>query len=495
MSTTVEYGSDIACCRMAGAQYTGIRDAVIGQVEIHEVCKAIVDTEEFQRLRFIAQCGFGKFVFPTANHTRFEHSLGVCHMAKLILDCLEKNLDDDVVVITKEDKLCVQIAALCHDLGHGPFSHFWEHFLKEKFDKTFIHEEMSEKLLDRIYENHEKVRNVFKKHNLGREELEIAKRMIRGVLPEDKTKNYLYEIVSNKISGVDVDKLEYLQRDSHQFGMNCFVAIDYLLSTAKIIKLPDGTTTIAYREKTTYNLLGMFLNRAEMHHRCYQHPVTLAIELMFSGALKQAADNDFGIDYKENGQVKRRKIDECHNHLNEYIKLTDDIFMNIYNSLSDSLHEARHILKRILHRNIYVLVLKENITKEMNFTDMNYNKLKTIVENSLLKELNNKYNGQYEFHCKIVVINMGGTSDNPLKNIHFYNKHNEITHQDNYLDARFYSKDSNFVSKVCFIFCDFGGTQKPSDDTIQAIKKQCREEFDKTFQRKSHVNSFISSTK
>uniref|UniRef100_A0A9J8ANF4 HD domain-containing protein n=1 Tax=Cyprinus carpio carpio TaxID=630221 RepID=A0A9J8ANF4_CYPCA len=99
-------------------------DPIHGQMELHPLLVKIIDTPQFQRLRHIKQLGTKYLVYPGATHTRFEHSLGVAYLARCLLKTLRENQPE--LNITKQDFLCVQIAALCHDMGHGPFSHLFD---------------------------------------------------------------------------------------------------------------------------------------------------------------------------------------------------------------------------------------------------------------------------------------------------------------------------------------------------------------------------------
>ncbi|GFQ96121.1 deoxynucleoside triphosphate triphosphohydrolase SAMHD1, partial [Trichonephila clavata] len=102
-------------------------DPVHGQISLHPACVAIIDTPQFQRLRSIKQTGFLEYVYPGSIHNRFSHSLGVCYLAgKYIRELGERQPE---LSITDVDILCVELAGLCHDLGHGPFSHSWEKYM------------------------------------------------------------------------------------------------------------------------------------------------------------------------------------------------------------------------------------------------------------------------------------------------------------------------------------------------------------------------------
>ena len=101
-----------------------INDPVHGHIEIPDYCLEVVDTPHFQRLRDLKQLGASYLVFPGASHNRFEHSLGVSYLAGKLVSRLQAQQPE--LGITRHDLKLTQLAGLCHDLGHGPFSHAFE---------------------------------------------------------------------------------------------------------------------------------------------------------------------------------------------------------------------------------------------------------------------------------------------------------------------------------------------------------------------------------
>jgi hypothetical protein len=129
---------------------TVISDSVHKHIEVPEICQAILDTPQFDRLRNIRQLGTTHYVYPCAKHSRFEHSVGVMYLAGRFIERLRLLYPE---CCDTKDQLCVMIAGLCHDLGHGPFSHLWEDFMKEaRPERKWSHEESSLKMLDFLIE-------------------------------------------------------------------------------------------------------------------------------------------------------------------------------------------------------------------------------------------------------------------------------------------------------------------------------------------------------
>ncbi|KAI5436966.1 hypothetical protein KIW84_023189, partial [Lathyrus oleraceus] len=132
-----------------------IRDNVHGNIFLEPIFLKFVDTEQFQRLRDLKQLGLCHMVYPGAVHSRFEHSLGVYWLAGKAVDIIKKYQGPELG-IEKFDVLAVKLAGLLHDVGHGPFSHTFERgFLPLVLNgSTWSHEEMSEKMIDYIVDQH-----------------------------------------------------------------------------------------------------------------------------------------------------------------------------------------------------------------------------------------------------------------------------------------------------------------------------------------------------
>jgi HD superfamily phosphohydrolase len=150
-----------------------LNDPVHGHISLDPITLQIIDTPQFQRLRFLKQLGSAYYVFPGASHNRFEHSIGVCHLASEMISSIRSKQPE--LNISDSDVKCIKVAALCHDLGHGPFSHIFDNEFMPKMcpEQNFCHEMASEEMLSQIVLENE--------IDLDQVELTFIKDLIHGM--------------------------------------------------------------------------------------------------------------------------------------------------------------------------------------------------------------------------------------------------------------------------------------------------------------------------
>lgn len=260
-------------------------DRVHGEVILPPLCAAVAATVEFQRLDGVRQLGGTSFVYPSATHTRREHSLGVCHLAGLLGAELRKQRPD---LVDDDDVLCLQLAGLVHDLGHGPFSHLFETYM-HRHDPNWSHEEMGLHVLDRLLST-----NVIFLPDHFRGDA-LAQRRFVGLLvcgldasepwPGDlvgrpEAKRFLVDVVHSRATGLDVDKLDYLVRDALAvFGATNAMSIGRLIAAARIVDAGGGRgPVLAFDESVAYDVREVFALRARMHRKVYQHRAVAVAE-------------------------------------------------------------------------------------------------------------------------------------------------------------------------------------------------------------------------
>lgn len=180
-----------------------IRDPIHGYIEPTPLEEAILDAPEIQRLRFIRQLGLGEWVFPGATHTRFSHALGTMHLAGRVFDHLVKKEGDKKEIA--HYRQVMRLAGLLHDIGHPPFSHA----LEDLFPPPITHETMAKKILLESPLYHRIV-----KASQGAIPPEEIINLMEGKLPGRW--QFLHAILSSEL---DVDKMDYLLRDSYYCGV------------------------------------------------------------------------------------------------------------------------------------------------------------------------------------------------------------------------------------------------------------------------------------
>ncbi|XP_052539488.1 deoxynucleoside triphosphate triphosphohydrolase SAMHD1 isoform X2 [Tympanuchus pallidicinctus] len=405
-------------------------DPVHGHIEIHPLLVRIIDTPQFQRLRYIKQLGGTYFVFPGASHNRFEHSLGVGYLAGCLVRELKERQPE--LGITQRDILCVEIAGLCHDLGHGPFSHM--------FDGRFIplarqglnwkHETASVEMFEHLVTSN-KLEEVMESYGLILEEdMAFIKEQIGGPIDEStceaswpyrgrpKEKSFLYEIVANKKNGIDVDKWDYFARDCHHLGIQNNFDYRRLIKFTRVCEA-GNQKHICARDKEVGNLYDMFHTRNCLHRRAYQHKIGNIIEIMITEAF-QKADSFFQI---EGSKGKLYQISTAMEDMEAYTKLTDNIYLEILHSSRPELSEAREILRKIERRELYKFLGETQPEKVNEIPKDEYDDLAGDIANSKPeKDPPNVELTAGDFIVDVVNMDYGMKDQNPIDNVLFYCK-------------------------------------------------------------------------
>ena len=335
----------------SGSQSQGYLDPLYSRIYIENMFWDIIDTPEFQRLRDIKQLGTNFLVFPSALHTRFEHWLGTHHVTKNFLNNLKLN-QADTLVIEEKDRNNILAAALWHDLGHGPFSHtFDNNFMQVRFPElNWSHEQWSvnlfEYLIDKNYIDH-----------FDKQDVKLIQDFILGefrnfdiddplYITADRfdidEKGWMFDIVNNKRNSIDVDKFDYIQRDTYRCGFRNYGFDNTLLMNgARVIN-----NQICYPQSAHFWIHGMFVWRYNLFKDIYWHKGTMSAELQICDIFFES--NDYF------------KFDEICQDMQKYWKLTDKILNLIEQTQDPSLNKAKELIERLKVRDLYSHVASKN---------------------------------------------------------------------------------------------------------------------------------------
>ncbi|XP_029995215.1 deoxynucleoside triphosphate triphosphohydrolase SAMHD1 [Sphaeramia orbicularis] len=406
-------------------------DPIHGHVELHPLLIKIIDTPQFQRLRNIKQLGGTYFVFPGASHNRFEHCIGVGYLAGRLVQALNERQPE--LLISGRDILCVQIAGLCHDLGHGPFSHMFDGMFipKARPDITWKHEVASLAMFDYLVEDNN-LKPIMEQHGLVLpQDLDFIKEQIAGPLNttaksqtwqykgRTEDKSFLYEIVANKRNGIDVDKWDYFARDCSQLGIQNNFDYRRFLKFARVCEV-DGQKNICTRDKEVGNLYDMFHTRNCLHRRAYQHKVGNIIETMITEAFLKA-DEHIQI---EGSEGRMCTLSTAIDDMAAYTKLTDNVFEQILNSSSPELAEARQILHNIVCRRLYKCLGQTQPDKPIDVTQelilsWEADLAKSIPQSGSQEEVDLQ---PEDFVVSVITMDYGMKDKDPINNVRFYCK-------------------------------------------------------------------------
>jgi len=285
-----------------------LRDSIHGNTALNEFEIEVMDSPQIQRLRRIKQLGFISLVYPGANHSRLEHSIGTMFLGSKLADHLE---------LSDYDKRLVRIAALLHDVGHGPFSHVSEAVLDVK------HEALTAKVIEETSLN-----DIISKEFDTKKIIDI----ING-------KGSLGPIISGEL---DVDRMDYLIRDSHYTGVAYgIIDVDRIIANLKLKRylILDIKGVQAAEEA--------LVARYQMYPSVYQHHTTRILNAMFRRALRKL--------FNEN-VVKSEEI----------YKYDDSDMICICRNVDENESEGLKFVKDIINR-----LDNRNLLKNVSSTSLN----------------------------------------------------------------------------------------------------------------------------
>jgi HD superfamily phosphohydrolase len=312
-------------------------DPVYGFVTVPtELLFDLIEHPYFQRLRRIQQLGLTNFVYPGALHTRFHHALGAMHLMQLAL----RTLKDKGVKISAAEGEAAQIAILLHDIGHGPLSHA----LETAIFQDVPHEQLSLYLMERLNEQfHGK--------------LSLAMEMFQG----SYAREFFHQLISSQL---DMDRLDYLNRDSFYTGVE-----EGRPGADRLIKmLQVANERLVLEEKAVYSVENFLVSRRLMYWQVYLHKTVTSAEQMVIRVMQRARDlaragvhvpGSSCLTYFLGRAVTIADFQEDSEILNRFVQLDDvDIWSAMKAWMSHDDTVLSFLAKSLLNRQLFKIVIR-----------------------------------------------------------------------------------------------------------------------------------------
>jgi len=300
-----------------------IIDPIHDFVRVYDNELKIIDTPIFQRLRRIRQLSGAHLIYPGAQHTRFEHSLGVMHIASMAGQVLaEKG------VVSSDDIQILRLASLLHDIGHGPFSHLFEEIFEEK--RKISHEDLGRDIILKT-----EIGDIISKNGFD-------KKLITKLAFGDSKLQFMNEIISGVLSA---DMMDYLLRDGYFTGAE-HAKIDHHRLTHS---LDVYKNKLALDKSSLVNFETMMISRYQMFKAVYFHKTVRAGEVMLLEAM-DLAEGELGLSSM---------------NLDEYLQLSDDVILAKLLNLPEhnsKLKASKKIATDYLNRNLFKSVFETTLT-------------------------------------------------------------------------------------------------------------------------------------
>lgn len=320
-----------------------IRDPLYGFVHLSERETLLIATPYMHRLNRIKQLAHTYLVYPSAVHTRFEHSLGILHIADRMCACFK---------ITDKRREIARISALLHDVGHGPFSHLFEEILIRINGQKFSHEEIT----NAIIKHDENISLILKGKVSSKNVFSDIYNDVLNLFNNDNETEY-DRIIKSIISGqLDADKLDYLRRDSYHTGSTYGIFdLERILSTLTIAE--DGGIQYPVSKEKGITAVDSFRSaRSSLYIQVIQHHTRVIADQMFLRSLelaifseKRLSEEIFRFNGREQDFLKTFfDLDDC--SIYELVLKTDDIDSYSFKIMKDL--KNRQLFKRAYEKNM-----------------------------------------------------------------------------------------------------------------------------------------------
>ena len=310
-----------------------VNDPVYGFINIpSEIIYDIIEHRYFQRLRRIKQLGLTDYVYPGAVHTRFQHTLGAVHLLYSAISTLRlKGVD-----ITQEEEDAVTLAILLHDIGHGPFSHTLEHVIIDKY----THEDLSLMFMEAL-----------NKEFSGKLDLTI------NIFKNNYHKKFLHQLVSSQL---DVDRMDYLRRDSFFSGVS-----EGVIGSDRIIKmLTVVDDQLVVEAKGIYSIEKFLIARWLMYWQVYLHKTVVSAEQLLLKIFKRVKKLlSQGVEIYLSKEleffIKNNEKKSTLEILENFSKIDDADILALVKMWEDSSDKIlSNLSKRLLYRKLYRIEIK-----------------------------------------------------------------------------------------------------------------------------------------
>lgn len=310
------------------------KDPIHGYINIsYKVIKDLIETKEVQRLKRIHQLGGTLQVFPTAEHSRFSHSLGCYETCRKMIE----NVQGLKKSLTEKEVVGVLCAALLHDVGHGPFSHAFE----------MVHGVEHEEYSSSIIRSDSEVSDVLRKYDLNE--------MVAKIIDKTYSNKLLVQLVSSQL---DADRIDYLIRDAYFTGTTfSYIDLDRLI---QVMVAKDDK--IVFKEAGIANIENFMLGRYHMYKQVYYHPASLCYEVLITNLLKRYFElYQSGYHFKNNYHYLNPFIKNIKVSNDDYYNL-DDFVLQFY--AKQFMEEDDEIIKDLAYRFINRKLLKRVYAKK-----------------------------------------------------------------------------------------------------------------------------------